>query len=113
MKIVQMLNQLYTAFDVLTDPKKNPNVYKVRYTEQVNCELFLFCSFVVITGGLQVETVGDKYMAVSGLPEPCATHARCMARVALDMMDLGREVLFDGQPVVSRIKREQSGADIN
>lgn len=29
MKIVRMLNQLYTAFDVLTDPKKNPNVYKV------------------------------------------------------------------------------------
>lgn len=29
MKIVNMLNELYTAFDVLTDPKKNPNVYKV------------------------------------------------------------------------------------
>lgn len=30
MKIVQMLNQLYTAFDVLTDPKRNPNIYKVK-----------------------------------------------------------------------------------
>jgi guanylate cyclase soluble subunit beta len=29
MKIVRMLNSLYTAFDVLTDPKKNPNIYKV------------------------------------------------------------------------------------
>lgn len=29
MKIVNMLNQLYIHFDVLTDPKKNPNVYKV------------------------------------------------------------------------------------
>ncbi|CAG4937878.1 unnamed protein product [Parnassius apollo] len=38
MKIVRILNDLYTAFDVLTDAKKNPNVYKV-------------------------ETVGDKYMA--------------------------------------------------
>ncbi|PSN51153.1 Guanylate cyclase soluble subunit beta-1 [Blattella germanica] len=74
MKIVRMLNQLYTAFDVLTDPKKNPNVYKV-------------------------ETVGDKYMAVSGLPEPCQTHARCMARLALDMMDLVKEVQVDGEPV--------------
>ncbi|KAJ9595190.1 hypothetical protein L9F63_013514, partial [Diploptera punctata] len=74
MKIVHMLNQLYTAFDVLTDPKKNPNVYKV-------------------------ETVGDKYMAVSGLPEPCQTHARCMARLALDMMDLVQEVQVDGEPV--------------
>ncbi|XP_047121448.1 guanylate cyclase soluble subunit beta-1 [Schistocerca piceifrons] len=74
MKIVCMLNQLYTAFDVLTDPKRNPNVYKV-------------------------ETVGDKYMAVSGLPEPCETHARCIARLALDMMDLSQEVRVDGQPV--------------
>ncbi|KDR07449.1 guanylate cyclase soluble subunit beta-1 [Zootermopsis nevadensis] len=74
MKIVRMLNQLYTAFDVLTDPKKNPNAYKV-------------------------ETVGDKYMAVSGLPEPCQTHARCIARLALDMMDLGREVQVDGEQV--------------
>ena len=29
MKIVKLLNQLYTEFDVLTDPKKNPNIYKV------------------------------------------------------------------------------------
>lgn len=27
-KIVRMLNDLYTAFDVLTDEVKNPNVYK-------------------------------------------------------------------------------------
>ncbi|RZF48540.1 hypothetical protein LSTR_LSTR011155 [Laodelphax striatellus] len=74
MKIVNLLNQLYTAFDTLTDPKKNPNVYKV-------------------------ETVGDKYMAVSGLPELCNTHAQCMARLALDMMDLSQKVIVDGQPV--------------
>ncbi|KAJ8676635.1 hypothetical protein QAD02_012422, partial [Eretmocerus hayati] len=75
MKIVNMLNQLYIAFDVLTDPMKNPNVYKV-------------------------ETVGDKYMAVSGLPEPCQCHARCIARLALDMMDLAaNEVQIDGEPV--------------
>ncbi|GLV36126.1 Guanylyl cyclase beta-subunit at 100B [Carabus blaptoides fortunei] len=75
MKIVQMLNQLYTAFDVLTDPKKNPNIYKV-------------------------ETVGDKYMAVSGLPEPCASHARGIARLALDMMYRVKEVQVDGEPVL-------------
>lgn len=50
--------------------------------------------------GPQVETVGDKYMAVSGLPEPCTSHARCMARLALDMMDLSSEVKVDGTPVV-------------
>ena len=30
MKIVKLLNNLYTTFDVLTDPVKNPNVYKVQ-----------------------------------------------------------------------------------
>lgn len=29
MKIVSMLNELYTAFDALTDPSRNPNIYKV------------------------------------------------------------------------------------
>ncbi|CAH1777167.1 unnamed protein product [Owenia fusiformis] len=60
MKIVKLLNDVYTKFDVLIDPKTNPNVYKV-------------------------ETVGDKYMAVSGLPEPCDSHARCIGRLALDI----------------------------
>lgn len=31
MKIVQLLNAIYTTFDVLTDPKQNPNVYKVNF----------------------------------------------------------------------------------
>lgn len=35
MKIVTLLNRLYTRFDVLTDPKKNPNVYKVGIVKYV------------------------------------------------------------------------------
>lgn len=73
-KIVRMLNDLYTAFDVLTDEVKNPNVYKV-------------------------ETVGDKYMAVSGLPETCDHHARCIGNLALDMMDKAAGVIVDGERV--------------
>ena len=76
-RIVKLLNHLYTTFDVLTDPYKNPNVYKV-------------------------ETIGDKYMVVSGLPEPCDSHARTIARLALDMMDLSKRVRTeDGEPLVS------------
>ncbi|XP_062125798.1 guanylate cyclase soluble subunit beta-1 isoform X2 [Drosophila sulfurigaster albostrigata] len=74
MKIVKMLNELYTVFDALTDSKRNLNVYKV-------------------------ETVGDKYMAVSGLPDHCEDHARCMARVALDMMDMAKNVKMGSNPV--------------
>ena len=43
MKIVNMLNQLYTAFDVLTDPKKNPNVYKVSICLVEESLLKVFC----------------------------------------------------------------------
>lgn len=39
-----------------------------------------------------METVGDKYMAVSGLPEPCECHAKCIANLALDIMDLSKRV---------------------
>ncbi|XP_038107536.1 guanylate cyclase soluble subunit beta-1 isoform X2 [Culex quinquefasciatus] len=67
MKIVKMLNELYTIFDELTDSKSNSNIFKV-------------------------ETVGDKYMAVSGLPDECENHAKCIARLALDMMDMARNV---------------------
>lgn len=31
MKIVKMLNELYTVLDGLTDSKQNPNIYKVRH----------------------------------------------------------------------------------
>lgn len=48
-----------------------------------------------------METVGDKYMAVSGLPEPSISHAKNIAKLALDMMDLGSSVIFDGSPVVT------------
>lgn len=66
MKIVKYLNDVYTKFDDLL--KNNPNVYKV-------------------------ETVGDKYMAVSGLPEACKDHARSIARLALDMMAISKHIL--------------------
>lgn len=39
-----------------------------------------------------METVGDKYMAVSGLPEECTTHAKCIARLALDLMDVSKDL---------------------
>lgn len=41
-------------------------------------------------------------MAVSGLPEPCTTHAKNIARLALDMMDKGKSIFIDSKPVVSK-----------
>lgn len=69
-RIVNLLNKIYTTFDVLTEPKRNPYVYKV-------------------------ETVGDKYMAVSGLPEACDSHARHINRLALDIYDLAKTIKLE------------------
>lgn len=69
-RIVNLLNKIYTTFDVLTEPKRNPFVYKV-------------------------ETVGDKYMAVSGLPEACDSHARHINRLALDIHDLAKTIKLE------------------
>lgn len=69
-RIVNLLNKIYTTFDVLTEPKRNPYVYKV-------------------------ETVGDKYMAVSGLPEACDSHARHISRLALDLIDLAETIKLE------------------
>lgn len=44
--------------------------------------------------------MGDKYMAVSGLPETCSSHAKCMAKLALDMMDLVDQITFEETEVV-------------
>lgn len=48
-----------------------------------------------------METVGDKYMAVSGLPDACENHAKCIAKLALDIMDMAKNVTMGGEPVVS------------
>jgi class 3 adenylate cyclase len=40
-----------------------------------------------MSGSLQVETVGDCYVAVAGLPEPRKDHGLVMARFAQDCMN--------------------------
>ncbi len=53
--IVTELNDIFTAFD--------------RIAEQQGCE--------------RIKTIGDAYVAVSGLPEPSTDHAQSIARLAL------------------------------
>ena len=44
--------------------------------------------------------MSDMYMAVSGLPDPCTEHARCIGRLALDMLDCVKHFKDpDGNPV--------------
>jgi adenylate cyclase len=53
--VIAELNDIFSAFD--------------RITEMFNCE--------------RIKTIGDAYMAVSGVPEPAPDHAHNVARVAL------------------------------
>jgi class 3 adenylate cyclase len=58
-QIVSELNEIFAAFDDITD----------------TC------------GVEKIKTIGDAYMAVAGLPKPCGDHAHRCVRAALLMMD--------------------------
>lgn len=75
--IVRLLNTLYLQFDNLTN----------------------------IHGVFKVETIGDAYVVVGGLPEPVEDHADRCVRMGLDMVKVIRTVRSpaDGNPIqVSR-----------
>ncbi|XP_036401399.1 guanylate cyclase soluble subunit beta-2 [Megalops cyprinoides] len=76
-QIVNMLNSMYSKFDRLTNVH---DVYKV-------------------------ETIGDAYMVVGGVPIPVNTHAERVANFALGMRIAAREVTnpITGQPIQIRV----------
>ncbi|XP_078515007.1 guanylate cyclase soluble subunit beta-2-like [Lissotriton helveticus] len=76
-QIVNMLNSMYSKFDRLTSVH---DVYKV-------------------------ETIGDAYMVVGGVPIPVASHAERVANFALGMRIAAREVTnpVTGEPIQIRV----------
>ncbi|XP_044044048.1 guanylate cyclase soluble subunit beta-2-like [Siniperca chuatsi] len=75
--IVHMLNSMYSKFDRLTNIH---DIYKV-------------------------ETIGDAYMVVGGVPVPTETHAHRVANFALGMRIAAREVTnpVTGEPIQIRV----------
>ncbi|XP_029371784.1 guanylate cyclase soluble subunit beta-2 [Echeneis naucrates] len=75
--VVHMLNSMYSKFDQLTSVH---DVYKV-------------------------ETIGDAYMVVGGVPVPTQTHAHRVANFALGMRIAAREVTnpVTGEPIQIRV----------
>jgi guanylate cyclase len=61
-RVVEMLDQLFGHFDQLAE----------RYDVE------------------KIKTLGDCYMAASGIPSPRPDHAHCLAHMALDMLDAVR-----------------------
>jgi class 3 adenylate cyclase len=73
---VALLNELFSQFDALTESR----------------------------GLEKIKTVGDAYMVAGGLPNPRPDHARAVAELALEMLDLAaRRSHPDGEPVRLRI----------
>ena len=65
----------------------------------------MFNQRVWLLGFLKVETIGDAYMVVGGVPIPTETHAHRVANFALGMRIAAREVTnpVTGKPIQVRI----------
>lgn len=66
-KLVELLNEIFTEFDVLAD----------RYRLE------------------KIKTIGDAYMAAAGLPEPDPLHAESCVRMALEMKNYMQKSKFN------------------
>ena len=60
---------------------------------------------IQLSGPFQVETIGDAYMVVGGIPSRVSDHATRVTSQAIDMVHLAREVAhpLTGAPV--QVKR--------
>lgn len=61
-EVVDLLNRIFSVFDI--------------FSEQYNLE--------------KIKTIGDAYMIVGGVPNPCDDHAESVAQMALEMQDTVR-----------------------
>lgn len=67
-ELVDLLNQIFSAFDQLADQH----------------------------GLEKIKTIGDAYMVVSGIPEPQPNHAEAIAEMALDMQQAINQIRWHG-----------------
>ncbi|XP_068460255.1 guanylate cyclase soluble subunit beta-2-like [Clinocottus analis] len=91
-QVVHLLNCMYSKFDRLTSVH---DIYKVLLCDCLN----------VSFSALKVETIGDAYMVVGGVPVPTGSHAHRVANFALGMRIAAREVPnpVTGQPIQIRV----------
>lgn len=81
-EVFQLLETLYGSFDEIAQRRR---VFKVRFGHITFCSNCL-SEYLTSLLNCKVETVGDCYVAVSGVPEPEKNHAVVMSRFARDCM---------------------------
>ncbi len=75
-QLVKLLNEIFSAFDEIAD--------------RLNLE--------------KIKTIGDAYMVVGGVPEPCPNHAESVVTMALEMQQVVKKFRRqDGSPFRLRI----------
>lgn len=57
----------------------------------------MFDKLAQVNGVEKIKTIGDSYMCVAGLPEPCEDHAERLARMALNMQEAIKKEFADGK----------------
>jgi class 3 adenylate cyclase len=80
--VFTLLEAIYHSFDEIARRRR---VFKVRLLRHAAFLLDPDTNRSLILSG-QVETIGDCYVAVAGLPEPRPDHALVMARFARDCL---------------------------
>jgi class 3 adenylate cyclase len=83
--VFRMLGSMFREFDQLAHRLGIFKARALRACMRVCVSLAIACLTRAAPRALQVETIGDAYMAVCGLPEPTAAHAERMADFALGM----------------------------
>lgn len=80
--VCEMLDELYIRFDAVMELPEFQPCYKV-------------------------ETIGDAYMIVCGITEPCEDHAEMVLKVALELVKAAQLVHVNGNPLTIRVGASQ------
>jgi class 3 adenylate cyclase len=78
--------------DIVNFTKSSDKMAPAELVRTLNIAFSRFDALVEKHGCEKIKTIGDAYMAVSGLPEPRADHAKAMVDLALDMIDVAEEI---------------------